>query len=213
MAKLYFRYGSMNCGKSANLLMVAHNYIDEKNKKILIVKPNVDTKGDNQIVCRMGSKRKVDILLDEKDKLINFINEDLIKELDAILIDEVQFLSQNQIDELHQIAHVLDIPVICYGLRCDFKMMGFPGATRLLEIADSIEEIKTICDCGKKATQNIRLINGKPTFSGNQVVIDDCDTLTYKSVCNKDYYEIREKYDPNFVIDEDIKRLKYNKKL
>ena len=189
MAKLYFRYGSMNCGKSTAIIQVAHNY-EEKGFKILLIKSSLDTKGDNKVVNRTNLSRQVDILLPPNKSISPYIKDDIA----AILVDEAQFLAPTQVDELYAISKFQNIPVICYGLRCDFNMQGFPGATRLLEIADTIEELKNICKCGKKATQNLRLINNVPTFKGNQVVIDGTAKVTYESVCGKCYLEIKNKY-------------------
>ena len=111
----------------------------------------------------------------------------------AIIVDEAQFLMPLQVDELYEITKIYDIPVLCYGLRCDFQMRGFPGATRLLEISDDIEELKTICKCGKKATQNIRLINGNPVFDGKQIEIDNQDNIQYESVCGGCYLKLKRK--------------------
>ncbi len=187
MAKLYFRYGAMNCGKSTAIIQVAYNY-EEKGKKILIIKSSIDTKGDNKIMNRSGLSRKVDILLPPKVSIKPYIKEPI----DAILVDEAQFLTPNQVDELYEISKLNDIPVLCYGLRCDFKMEGFPGSTRLLLIADTIEEIKTICKCGKKATINVRLVNGIPTLKGNQIAIDGENNITYESMCGKCYLKFKE---------------------
>ena len=113
----------------------------------------------------------------------------------AIIVDEAQFLQPFQVDELFELTKTFDIPVLAYGLRCDFRMSGFPGATRLLEIADDITELKTICECGKKATQNLRFINGEPTFNGDTISIDGASNeIEYKSVCGKCYLKIRKKY-------------------
>lgn len=206
MAKLYFRYGSMNCGKSTAIIQVAYNY-NEKDKRILLMKPSIDTKGSDTVNNRSGLSRKVDYLIKENDKIIDYIIRELKDGVDAILIDEAQFLTVAQVDEAHQITKYLDIPVLCYGLRCDFKMQGFPGSTRLLQIADDIEELKNICACGRKATQNLRLRNNIPIFDGPQVAIDGVSD-TYDSVCALHYYEIREQYDPNFNIPDEIKRIR-----
>ncbi len=188
MAKLYFRYGAMNCGKSTALLQVAHNY-EERGMKVLVIKPNIDTKGDNNIVSRLGVERKVDVLLPSTGRVLPYVEHDIPN---AILVDEAQFLESSQVDELYCISKEYDIPVLCYGLRTDFLMKGFKGSTRLLEIADDIEEMKTICRCGKKATANMRLKNGIPIFEGDQVAIDDGkDNITYESVCGKCYVKKR----------------------
>lgn len=191
MAKLYFRYGAMNSGKTTLLLQTAHNY-EEKGMKIILIKPQTDTKGGDKIVSRLGVDRKVDIVLPQNKTVMESVKEPI--KPNAIIVDEAQFLTPKQVDELYEISKVFDIPVLAYGLRCDFQMKGFPGATRLLEIADDISELKTICDCGKKATQNLRLINNKPVFTGNQVSIDGADnTVEYKSVCGKCYLKLKNK--------------------
>ena len=190
MSKLYFRYGAMNCGKSTALMQVAHNY-EERGMDILLLKPSVDKKGDKKVVSRLGAERDVDSLVSKDDSIMDILEEDLQKKknVKCILVDEAQFLEPEQVDELLFFATELDIPVICYGLRTDFKMNGFPGATRLLEIASSIEEMKTICECGKKATINARFVNGKLTNEGEQVAIDGFDNVTYQSMCPKCYYK------------------------
>lgn len=191
MAKLYFRYGAMGCGKTSALLQVAHNY-NEKNMEILVIKPKIDTKGGINVESRIGLHRQVDFVFPAKIKIKNKMNLDNIR---AIIVDEAQFLSPHQVDELYEITKENDIPVICYGLRADFQMKGFPGSSRILEIADEIEEIKTICRCGLKATQNLRRINGVPTFKGEQVLIDGSNqNITYESVCGKCYLELKNKW-------------------
>lgn len=197
MAKLYFRYGAMNSGKTTMLLQTAHNY-EEQGMKIIIIKPMVDTKGENKVVSRLGVERTVDIRLTEKNSIMNCIIEKYKNNAfkpNAIIVDEAQFLQPFQVDELFDITKTFDIPVLAYGLRCDFRMSGFPGATRLLEIADDITELKTICKCGKKATQNLRLINGEPTFNGDTISIDGIsDEVKYESVCGECYLKLRKKY-------------------
>ena len=190
MSKLYFRYGAMNCGKTTALLQVAHNY-EERGMHILLMKPAIDTKGNDTVVSRLGISRKVDVLLTAKDTIIPYLPDTDIP-LGAIIIDEAQFLTPAQVDELYFIAKIFNIPVLCYGLRCDFQMKGFPGSTRLLEIADDLEELKTICSCGKKATQNLRLVNDKPVFTGDQVSIDNQDNVKYIAVCGDCYLRLLE---------------------
>lgn len=189
MSKLYFRYGAMNSGKTTALLQVAHNY-EEKGMRVLLMKPAIDTKGDNLIVSRLGISRPVDVLLTKEDTIIKYL-PDIDIPLGAIIIDEAQFLTPEQVNELYFITKALNIPILCYGLRCDFQMKGFPGSTRLLEIADSLEELKTICSCGKKATQNLRLVNNKPIFEGEQISIDNQDEVKYDSVCGDCYLKLR----------------------
>ena len=188
MAKLYFRYGAMNCGKTTSLLQVAHNY-EERGMDILLLKPSIDKKGDNKVVSRLGVERDVDCLIKPDDRILSVVRKTLMdRNISCILVDEAQFLEPKQVDELLFIATDCDIPVMCYGLRTDFKLNGFPGSSRLLEVASSIEEMKTICDCGKKATINARFVNGEFTIDGDQVAIDGFDKITYKSMCPKCYY-------------------------
>ena len=187
MAKLYFKYGAMNCGKTTTIIQTAHNY-EEKDKKVLLIKSSLDTKGATNIINRTGLSRKVDILLPPEVLVEPYLKEGI----DVILVDEAQFLSPNQVDELYKISKYKDIPVLCYGLRCDFKMEPFPGSARLLAIADSLDEIKTICKCGKKATTNVRFINGKPTFKGDQIAIDNENNVTYESMCGSCYLKLKE---------------------
>ena len=185
MAKLYFRYGAMNCGKTTHLLQVAHNY-EERGMRVLLIKPAIDTKGEDKVVSRLGVTRQVDIQLPNDSTVMELMQPE---KPNAILVDEAQFLSQNQVDELYYMTKIYDIPIICYGLRCDFQMQGFPGSTRLLQLADDIEEMKTICSCGKKAKFNARVINGKYVFEGEQVAIDEVDDVYYESLCGKCYIE------------------------
>lgn len=188
MAKLYFRYGAMNCGKTASLLQVIHNY-EEKNMKVILLKPSIDTKGDDMVISRIGLKRKVDYLIDNTDNIFDKISNN-IDDIVCIVVDEAQFLSGDQINDLWLISKVKNIPVICYGLRTDFMMEGFPGSIALLEIADDIEEMKTICKCGKKATINVRKENGKYVFSGEQIAIDNDKFIEYESICGNCYIEL-----------------------
>ena len=187
MAKLYFRYGAMNSGKTALLLQAAYNY-EEKGMKPYIIKPIIDSKGDDFIVSRIGLKRKVDHLVESNENLFDYFNESNL-DINCIFVDEAQFLTADQVDELMMITVFLDIPVICYGLRTDFKTNGFPGSIRLLEIAHSIEEMKTICESGKKAMFNARYVDGEISFSGDQIAIDGISDVTYKSLCPKCYYK------------------------
>jgi len=189
MAKLYFRYGAMNCGKTTNVIQTAYNY-KEKGKNILLLKAEIDTKGEDTVINRSGQSMKVDYLIDKKDSIFNLPLENV----KAIVVDEAQFLTTNQVDELYYITKMFEIPVICYGIRTDFQMQTFPGSARLLAIADDLEESKTICNCERKATQNMRKVNGIPTFEGDQVAIDGENKVTYESVCGKCYLETREKY-------------------
>lgn len=189
MAKLYFRYGAMNCGKTTALLQTAHNY-SESGQRAIIMKPAVDTKMKSCVTSRLGISREVDLLVGEDNDLYEYFKKKG-SELDCILVDEVQFLTVAQIEQLYRIAVVLNIPIICYGLRADFRMDGFPASSRLLELAHSITEMKNVCSCGKKATCNLRLVNGIPVFKGNQVEIDDSDFISYKAVCSECYERLK----------------------
>lgn len=187
MSKLYFRYGAMNCGKSTALMQVAHNY-EENNKKVIVIKSSIDTKGDNYLESRIGIKRKVDVLINKNKSITRALNK--FKNIDCILVDEVQFLSSKQIDELWKITKKNNIPVICYGLKVDFQSHLFEGSKRLIELADEIEELITICSCGKRAKFNARFINGKFTLKGKEVVIDGSkDNIEYRPMCGKCYLE------------------------
>lgn len=189
MSKLYFRYGAMNSGKSTHLMQVAHNY-EERGMRVILIKPSTDKKGGDKLVSRLGVERKVDILCEKKMDIYEEIKkwQEVKFKIDCILVDEVQFMTKEQVDQLFKIAVVLDIPVICYGLRTDFMMEGFEGSTRLLLLAHSIEEMKTICKCGRKAILNGRKINGKFVFEGEQVAIDNIDNVQYESLCGHCYF-------------------------
>ena len=192
MSKLYFRYCAMNSGKSTNLMQVAYNY-EERGMRVLLIKPSTDKKGGDKLVSRLGVERKVDLLIDDAQNIYDEVNKWQSEKynIDCILVDEVQFFKANQIDELFKVAVCLDIPVICYGLRTDFKMEGFEGSTRLLLLAHSIEELKTICKCGKKAILNGRKINNKFVFEGQQVAIDNVDNVEYESLCGHCYFKYK----------------------
>lgn len=189
MSKLYFNYGAMNSGKSTALLQVAHNY-EQQGMKVLIIKPAIDTKAEDRVSSRLGIERKVDILLTKSGRIVNEMKD----VPNAILVDEAEFLTRKQVDELYAITKEYDVPVLCYGLRTDFQSKGFEGATRLLELADDIKELKTICKCGSKATHNLRLVNNVPTFVGKQVEIDNQGTVEYESVCGKCYLKLKKQY-------------------
>ncbi|WP_091852986.1 thymidine kinase [Candidatus Aquiluna sp. UB-MaderosW2red] len=194
MSKLYFRYGAMNSGKSTSLLQAAFNY-EERSQHVLLAKPSVDSKGDVAIVSRLGVSRNVDFLISPKQNLRTvFAQESAEFELEngqrvaCLLLDEAQFLTAEQVDQALEIAVLDGVPVLAYGIRTDFRTISFPGSKRLLEIAHSLEELKTICRCGRKAMFNGRLVNGEFTFSGEQVAIDG-DQVTYESLCANCYLE------------------------
>lgn len=186
MSKLYFRYGAMNCGKSSALMQVAHNY-NENNKEVVIIKPSIDTKADDHIQSRIGLERKVDILID-KDESFEQYYDDWNNNISCILVDEAQFLTKKQVEELWIASKMYEIPVICYGLKTDFQSNLFEGSKRLLELSDEIEELITICSCGHRAKFNARYINGIFVKEGNEVLIDGSDeNVEYKPMCGKCY--------------------------
>ena len=187
MAKLFFRYGSMNSGKTALLLQAAYNY-EQQGMTVAVAKPKIDTKGNEHLVSRIGLKRKIDFSIKKNDNIFEYINTNFNK-VNCIFIDEAQFLTRKQVDQLMQIVIKLNIPVICYGLRTDFQNNGFSGSTRLLEISHKLEEMKTICTCGRKAMCNLRKVNNKITFDGNQIAIDEKDSVTYEALCPHCYYD------------------------
>lgn len=182
MAKMYFRYGAMTCGKTTALLQVAHNY-EINGMHPFLIKPLIDKKGADTVVSRLGISRKVDLLLGPKDLISNKLD---VKGITCIIVDEVQFLNESQIYELWLISKIYDIPVICYGLKTNFKGELFEGSKALLEKADEIEELATICSCGKKAKFNARVENGEFVFTGKEVAIDGIDA-TYKPLCGECY--------------------------
>ena len=187
MAKLYFRYGAMGCGKTAQLLQVAFNY-KEKGMTVCVMKPKIDTKAGDKLQTRIGIERDIDYLILEDDDVYEIVKNKFNKS-NCILVDEAQFLSKSQVDNLMEIVVKLNIPVMCYGLRTDFLTNGFTGSIRLLEIAHSIEELKTICKCGRKATYNARYVEGKIVTSGESIVIDNNPSVKYISLCPHCYYE------------------------
>lgn len=195
MAKLYFRYGAMNSGKSTALMQVAHNY-EERGMRVLIMKPSIDTKGGEKLVSRLGVERRVDIAVSPNMNILDCVRTYIEKSCKpaCILTDESQFFTPEQAEQLFMVTVELDIPVISYGLRTDFSLKGFPGSTRLLELAHNIEEMKTICHCGRKAVFNGRKINGKFVFEGAQVAIDMENNVEYESLCAQCYFEERKKF-------------------
>jgi thymidine kinase len=210
VAKLYFRYGAMNSGKSTGLLQAAFNY-EERGQRVLLAKPQVDSKGDDQIVSRLGVTRTVDFLIPHGHDLLELFRRHaagddptaLIEHVDAavkpvacLLVDEAQFLEPAQVDDLLRIAVLQGVPVMAYGIRTDFRTDSFPGSARLLELAHSLEELKTICRCGRKAIFNTRKVvevRGEAAverfiFEGDQVAIDGVE-VTYESLCGVCYLE------------------------
>ncbi|MBM7561285.1 thymidine kinase [Fusibacter tunisiensis] len=194
MAKLYFRYGAMNCGKSTALMQVVHNY-HERGMRAMVIKPYTDTKGGDQIVSRLGIVRKADLIIKSDESVKAMLDDWRVRhgEVNCIMVDEAQFFKASQIDEFFEIAVKRNVPVICYGLRTDFSTRGFEGSERLLLLAHSLEELKTICRCGRKAVLNGRKVNGKFVFEGEQVAIDGEDQVEYESLCANCYFELKEK--------------------
>jgi thymidine kinase len=184
----------MNSGKSTALLQAAHNY-EERGQKVLLAKPAIDTKGDTAILSRLGVDRHVDFLitpdlnLREEFKLRSSRLLELSgQKVSCLLIDESQFLSRDQVDQALEVAVLDNTPVLAYGIRTDFLTNGFPGSIRLLEIAHSLEELKTICRCGRKAMFNGRKVNLDFVFDGEQVAIDG-EQVSYESLCPNCYFE------------------------
>ena len=184
MAKLYFRYGAMESAKSMNLLAVAYKYT-KQGKRVLLIKPRLDNRfGATKISSRCGLEAEADILVDSDSTL----DPTDFRGVDCVLADEAQFLPPTVIEELRRITVDPGVPVICYGLRTDFRTRLFPGAQRLMELADSIEEIKVTCQyCHRKATCNLRFVNGAPTVRGPQVQIGAEES--YAPVCWSHYDE------------------------
>lgn len=194
MAKLNFKYATMNSGKTLDLIRTAYNY-EENGYKVLVIKPEIDTKANNCISSRIGLERKVDYLVKKDDNILALIKKDL-NDVFCILVDEAQFLSRNQVDELFYITKKFDIPVICYGLRLNFQMNAFEGSMRLLEIAEELEELKTMCNCGSIARYVGRQINGEFVITGEEVVIDGAtDDIKYIPLCGVCYLSKVKKID------------------
>ena len=183
MAKLYFRYGAMGCGKTMQLMQVAFNY-EERGHQVCVIKPKTDTKNGDKLLTRIGPERETDFCFDKEDDIFEIIANDYAG-VACVLVDEAQFLTKAQADQLMQVTIQLDIPVMAYGLRLNFRQEdgGFEGATRLLQISHDIEELKTICECGKKATCNCRFLDDKIVTSGPDVLIDGTSKIEYRALC------------------------------
>lgn len=187
MAKLYFKYGVVNSSKSANALMTIHNY-EEQGMSVYTMKSSIDTRDYNVIKSRaIGSKREVDMLLVPESDIVKIFNyASKTSKIDVIIVDECQFLTVRQIDSLREIVDDYGVPVICYGLKTDFRTHLFESSKRLLELADSVQEIKTVCSCGSKAIFNAKLdSSGNVILGGNQIKIGGNET--YTPVCSKCY--------------------------
>ena len=185
MAKLYFKYGAMGSSKTAQALITKYNY-EENDLSVWLLKPSADTRDGKRVLrSRIGLEAEVEIIPPETDILELFRRERLGK-CDVIIVDECQFLTREQIDQLRCIVDEHNIPVMCFGLRTDFQTRLFPGSLRLMEVADTIQEIKTICDCGAKATVNARIDStGHIITQGAQVVLGGNDS--YIAMCHKCY--------------------------
>ena len=184
MAKLYFKYGAMGSSKTAQALITKYNY-EENDLKVWLIKPSADTRdGAQTLRSRIGLEAQVEPIAPHVDIYARFLGS-LARRCDVIIVDECQFMTEKQIDQLRTIVDEHNIPVMCFGLRTDFQTKLFPGSRRLMEVADTIQEIKTICDCGAKATVNARINDGYIVTEGAQVVLggNDC----YIAMCHKCY--------------------------
>lgn len=199
MAKLYYKFGAMKCGKTRDLIKTWYNYT-EKGMNVIIMKPGDDKKAGDNIQSRAHEELKADFVVPKNTNIYNLIAGYLLENnLDLILVDEAQFLTKDQVDELSDVVDNFNIPVLCYGLRADAFSNLFTGSKRLFEIADVLEELKAVCKCGSKATYNLRLDLNKetgeytPVFSGPQIAIDGIDS-DYDSVCRPCYKKLKRKY-------------------
>ena len=184
MAKLYFKYGAMGSSKTAQALITKYNY-EENDMKVWLLKPSADTRDGVSILrSRIGLQAEVEIATPDANIYDRYVAEHVGK-CDAVIVDECQFLTPAQIDQLRAIVDDYNVPVMCFGLRTDFQTHLFPGSLRLMELADAIEEIKTMCDCGAKATVNARINDGYIVTEGAQVVLggNDC----YIAMCHRCY--------------------------
>ena len=184
MAKLYFKYGAMGSSKTAQALITKYNY-EENDMKVWLLKPSADVRDGAEILrSRIGLEAKVETVPPEADIYERF-RQHHAGSCHAVIADECQFFTPGQIDQLRAIVNDFDVPVMCFGLRTDFQTRLFPGSLRLMELADCIEEIKTMCDCGCKATVNARISDGFIVTEGAQVVLggNDC----YIAMCHRCY--------------------------
>lgn len=185
MAQLYFRYGAMNSGKSIEIIKVAHNY-EEQGKSVIIMTSALDTREEfGTVASRVGLQREAEVIFDNSN-VFNMVNE-VDPDASCILVDEAQFLKREHVRQLTRIVDELGIPVIAFGLKNDFQNNLFEGSQALLEYADKIEEMKTICwFCGRKAIMNMRIHDGKPVYEGDQVQVGGNES--YYPVCRFHYY-------------------------
>ena len=184
MAKLYFNYGAMSAGKTIEVIETAYKY-NSRGMKALLIKPSIDTKGNNSVTSRIGISKEIDIILKPDDSLIEYIKK--YDNLTCLVIDEAQFLTERQVYELVIITKDLDIPAICYGLKVDFKGNLFKGSEALIRYADSLNELVAICDCGRKARFNARKVNGEYVYDGEQVLIGADES--YDPLCETCFLE------------------------
>ena len=184
MAKLYFKYGAMGSSKTAQALITKYNY-EENDMKVWLIKPSADTRDGVQILrSRIGLTSVVEVMAPDVNIYDRFMKTRM-GDCDAVICDECQFLTEEQIDQLRAIVNDCNVPVMCFGLRTDFQTHLFPGSRRLMELADCIEEIKTMCDCGSKATVNARINDGYIVTEGAQVVLGGNDS--YIAMCHRCY--------------------------
>ena len=184
MAKLYFKYGAMGSSKTAQALITKYNY-EENDMRVWLMKPGTDTRdGASVVKSRIGLKAEAQIITPDMDVYEIYRTEHDGK-ADAVIVDECQFFTVEQINQLRAIVDDFNVPVMCFGLRTDFQTKLFPGSARLMEVADTIQEIKTICDCGAKATVNARISDGYIVTEGAQVFLGGNDA--YIAMCHKCY--------------------------
>ncbi|NLY82712.1 MAG: thymidine kinase [Clostridiales bacterium] len=189
MAQLYYRYSTMNAGKSIELIKVAYNY-EERGKNVMCIVPSVDDRfGKGVITSRIGIQREGLICNENTNILEMFVREDKKNKIDCVLIDECQFLKKHHVQELVEIVDSFDVPVLVYGLKNDFKNELFEGSYYMLIYADKIEEIKTICWCGRKATMVARVVDGQIVKQGDQILVGGNEL--YVSLCRKHYNDGR----------------------
>lgn len=204
MAKMHFKYASMNSGKSTDLIRTAYNY-EENGYKVLIIKSIIDTKTKDTVSSRLGVEKKIDVLLLYSDNLLEVLKGKL-KGISCILVDEAQFLSIKQVEDLFLISKACNIPVICYGLRTNFKMESFAGSKRLLEIADVLEELTTLCGCGEIARYVGRKVGENFVLEGEEIVIDGTANICYVPLCGKCYLTKVKKQNLNEIENELLER-------
>jgi thymidine kinase len=191
VSKLYFRYAAMNAGKSTALLQAAYNY-EERGMRVRLFTAALDNRsGLGLIASRLGLKREVETFGSDTEFSAEGLDDGHPRGLACLLIDEAQFLTPEQVRQLHRLAHTQRVPVLCYGLRSDFRGEAFPGSVALLTLADTLEEMKTICACARKASMNLRIDGlGRPVRQGEQVLIGGNDR--YRAVCPTCFYSEHE---------------------